>query len=695
MLSGLVRIPSPPPLGRRAAMLAAPAFVLGAGLYMYLPTEPDRWMAATGVLAALAVFAFVRTVAGARWPAIWLLALTIGFAWAMAHAEWAAAPRLERESAGVLTGKIAWIEIGPKRQRLTLERANFETRGQDLPLDRARFTLRNAAALTIGDQVATRVVLRPPGAPVAPGAYDFRRDAYFQGLGGVGFAIGPVSVTAPSKDSGWFAGARVGFRAQVYAALPDRPDLAGVIAALTVGDRSGVVDGDREALRASGLAHLLAISGLHLGMAATSVFLALRLLFALPHGFALRVPAHKVAAAAAIVAAAVYLGISGAAPPAERAFVTVVAVMIAVMTDRLRSGLWFVAWAAIIVAAASPDVVVGPSFQLSFAAVIGIVAAFDAWVARPRDRDARPLEALGPLRPLVVYTGGILGASLIATLATAPLAVAHFQQAPLFGVFANLAAMPAMAFVIMPTAIIAALLAPFDAAGPALFAMGIGVDFVLAVAHEVASWPGGVVRLPAPPDWTAGAFLLGLALVAGLRGWPRLIGLTGPAAGVAAMLMATPPDILLNSEGRLAAVRVGDTLYASTLRRGAFELEAWRRYVGATDAKAMDAGASVGFSCDDRGCVVQLSGKHIAISHKPQGFQADCRAADLVIALYRAPKGRGLGCAANVIVIDQGDAGRRDAHAIQLEDSGAIKIETVSDRDGGRLWSGEGQGGVR
>lgn len=689
MLSRLVGIPSPPPMGRRAAMLAAPAFVLGAGLYMYLPIEPDQWMAVAGVLAALAVFGFVRNVAWARWPSIWLLVATIGFAWAMAHAEWAAAPRLEREGAGVLTGRISWIEIGPKRQRLTLEQASFETRGQDIQLDRARFTLRNAAELAIGDRVAARVVLRPPGAPVAPGAFDFRRDAYFQGLGGVGFAIGPVSVLASSGDGGWFAAARVGFRAQVYAALPDRPDLAGVVAALTVGDRSGVVDEDREALRASGLAHLLAISGLHLGMAATSVFLALRLLFALPHGFALRFPAHKVAAAAAILAAAAYLGISGAAPPAERAFVTVVAVMIAVMTDRLRSGLWFVAWAAIIVAAASPDVVVGPSFQLSFAAVIGIVAAFDAWVARPRDRDARPLEALGPVRPLVIYAGGILGASLIATLATAPLAVAHFQQAPLFGVFANLAAMPAMAFVIMPMAIIAALLAPFDAAGPALIAMGVGVDFVLAVAHEVASWSGGVVRSPSPPDWTAGAFLLGLALIAGLRGWPRLIGLIGPAAGVAAMLAATPPDVLLNAEGRLAAVRVGDTLYASTLRRGAFELEAWRRYVGANDAKAMDDGVVAGFHCDDRGCVVEISDKRVAVSWSPEGFPADCRAADLVIALHRAPKGRGLSCGAGVLVVDQGDASSKDAHAIWLEDSGVITIETVNDRDGGRLWSGE------
>jgi len=688
MLSRLVRISAPPPLGRRAAMLTAPAFVLGAGLYMYLPAEPDRWVAAVGVLAALVIFVALRDVVWARWPAIWLLVATIGFAWGLAHAEWSAAPRLDREGAGSLTGKITWIETGAKRQRLTLDGATFETRGRTIPLERVRFTLRDASGLAIGDRVEARVVLRPPGAPVAPGAYDFRRDAYFRGLGGVGFAIGPVAVTSEAAgDGGWFASARVGFRAQIYAAMPDRPDLAGVIAALTVGDRSGVIDGDREALRASGLAHLLAISGLHLGMAATSVFLALRLLFALPHGFALRFPAHKVAAAAAILAAAVYLGISGAAPPAERAFVTVVAVMIAVMTDRLRSGLWFVAWAAIIVAAASPNVVVGPSFQLSFAAVIGIVAAFEAWVARPRDRDSRPLEAFGPVRPVLVYAGGILGASLIATLATAPLALAHFQQAPLFGVFANLIAMPAMAFVIMPSAIIAALLAPFDAAGPALVAMGLGVEFVLGVAHEVAGWPGGVIRMPAPPDWTAGAFLLGLALIAGLRGWPRVLGLIGPAAGLAGMLAAVPPDVLLGAEGRLASVRVNNTLYASTLRRGGFELEAWRRFVGASDAKAMDDGAEVGFRCDDRGCVIEIAGKRIAISRSPEGFPADCRAADLVIALHRAPRGRGLDCAGDVQVIDQGAASANGAHAIWIDARKGLRIETVGDQDGGRLWS--------
>lgn len=682
-------LPKPPPLGRRGALLAAPAFVLGAGVYMWLPEEPNPWMVATFVLAALAALGFLRQSERARWPAIWLLVAALGFGWAMARADWAAAPRLEREASGMLAGKVAFIETGPKRDRITLESAIFETRGRASSFKRTRFTVRDAGGLAIGDRIEVPAVLRPPGAPVAPGGYDFRRDAYFQGLGAVGFSIGKIEVQSTDRRGDWFARARVAFRAQAYAALPDRPDLAGVLAALTVGDRSGVVEADREALRASGLAHLLAISGLHLGMAATSVFLALRLLFALPHGFALRYPAHKVAAAFAILAAAAYLGVSGAAPPAERAFVTVLAAMIAVMTDRLRSGLWFIGWAAIVVAVVSPHVVAGPSFQLSFAAVIGIVAVYDAWLGRRHDRENRPLEGLGVMRPVVVYVGGILGASLIATLATAPLALAHFQQAPLYGVAANLAAMPAMAFIIMPAAIMAGLLAPFDLAGPPLVAMGFGVDLVLGVAHTVASWPGGVVRIPAAPAWTAGAFLLGLALMACLKGWPRLLGLLGPAAALVGMVAVAPADLLIDGRARLAAAHSDGVLYVSSLRRGAYERDNWRRLVGAAEARAM--ADSPDFQCDDRGCAFILKGATTAVSWAMEGYPADCRNAGIVLALYRAPRGRGLDCMPGLTRIDLSDVAAQGAHAIWIEEGRPPRIKTVAEISGSRPWFGQDQ----
>lgn len=687
-----------PPLGRRAAMLTAPAFVAGAAAYIAWPDEPHLLPVAASALAAAALAVFCRRIEGLRWPSMWLAAAAIGFLWAMLSTNLADAPRLTREGAGELTGVADWIEAGDKRPRLELKQAVFERRGRRVALKRARVRLAAGPRPEIGDRVKVRAVMRPPPDAVAPGAYDFARDAYFKGIGAVGFAIGPAEVTATTGRGGLsavFGRMRTGIRDAVYRALPDRPETAGVIAALTVGDRSGVSADDNAALRASGLAHLLAISGLHLGMAAAWVYLGLRLLFALPHGLALRAPTHKIAAAIAILAALLYLGLSGAAPPAQRAFVMAAAGMIAVMTDRLRSGLWFVAWAAVLVTAYAPHVVVGPSFQLSFAAATAIVAAYEAASARRRTREAPVLAEYGPLRPILTYVGGIAGASLIATAATAPLALAHFQQAPALGVIANLAAMPAMAIVIMPAAILAGVAAPFGLAEWPLMAMAVGVEAVLAVAHWIAAWPIGVIRAPATPDWVVFCFLAGGVLTCVLRGWPRWAALLGPILAIVGIAAASPPDLLVSEGGRLAAVAADGKLYATSDRLGRFEREVWRRHVGAGDVETLAKTDPPWATCDDRGCVATIHGRVAALSFEADGLPADCRRADLVVVLNAGRIDKQMGCRQSLPVIDGGDLAVNGAHAIWLSADGPPRVETVRDRHGGRPWSSRRPGSGR
>ncbi len=678
-----------PPLGRRAALLLAPSFVIGAAAYMTLAEEPDRWMAVAGLLAATVGAAIAWRYDPARWPSLWLLAGALGFVWAMVSAGMLETPRLEREGAGMLAGTAVWIEAGEGRPRLELRDVAFERFGREIRLDRVRVRLAGGVRPHVGDRVRVRAVMRPPPPAVAPGGFDFQRDAYFKGVGAVGFAIAPLEIGSATGAGAriWFGQARQGFRDAVYRALPDRPDIAGVIAALTVGDRSGVTESDNAALRASGLAHLLAISGLHLGMVAGAVYLVLRLALALPHGFALRYPAHKFAAVGAILAAIVYLGLSGGAPPAQRAFVTVVAAMTAILADRLRSGLWFVAWAAVVVTAASPDVVVGPSFQLSFAAATAIVAAYEVLAARRRREDEPVFARLGSARPVASYVAGILGASLLATLATAPLALAHFQQAPAFGVVANLAAMPAMAFVIMPMAILAGCLSLIGLAAPALQVMALGIEFVLAAAHTVAGWQGGVVRASASPDWVVFAFLAGGVLVCALRGWPRVLALAGPAVAIYGLATAMPPDVLVAGGADLAAFVRDDALYVTSMRRGRFEQEVWVRQVAAAAVRPVKAAAPEWARCDDRGCAATIKGRRVAVSYAPSGLAADCRAADLVVALHAASVTEAMGCAEDATIIDGRALLRNGAHAIWLE-PGGIRIETVRGAQGRRLWSG-------
>jgi len=678
-----------PGLGRRAAIVLSPCFVGGAAAYMAAPYEPDRTIVAVCLLASAVFAAAVRGHALARWPAFWALAFALGFVWAYARAELAASPRLERDGAGGLSGVVAWIEAGPSRPRMELRDASFQRYGRTTALKRARVRLASGPRPKVGDRVRVQAVMRPPPAATAPGGYDFQRRAYFDGLGAVGYAIGPLAVDAPGSG-GWFALMRARLRDAVYAALPGRPDVAGIIAALTVGDRSGVREADNDALRASGLAHLLAISGLHLGMVAGAIYLVVRLMLALPHGLALRLPAHKVAAVVAIVGAGLYLGLSGAAPPAQRAFVMVVATMFAILTDRLRSGLWFVAWAAVVVTLWSPHVVVGPSFQLSFAAATGIVAAYEALAIRRREASEPDFAGFGALRPVVLYVTGIAGASLIATAATAPLALAHFQQAPTFGVLANLAAMPVMAFLVMPAALLAGCLAPFGFEWLPLQAMAFGIELILAVARLVADIPGGVIRVPASSGWPVAAFLAGLAWIACLRGRVRWLGGIGALAALLGLALARPPDILVSGDGRLAAVLRDDVLYVSSDRRGRFEQNAWKRSTAASAISPMQDGGdgAAGWRrCDDRGCVLNLDGRIVAISLAPSGLSDDCREADLLIALHAARLSDAMDCAPDLAVIDGRSLAVNGGHAVRIEDDD-FRVRTVREAQGPRLWSG-------
>jgi len=658
---------------------------------MALPEEPDRWMAAAGLCAATTLAALgagARRLAWARWPLFWLLAFALGFVWAMVRADMQATPRLALEGAGDLVGVAGWVEAEERRPRLVLEAARFESRGETIRLDRARVRLAGGPIPAVGDRVRVRAVMRPPPPPVAPGGYDFQRKAYFEGIGAVGFAIGDLAIEGQDLEAaGRFAALRAGFRAAVYRALPDRPDLAGVIAALTVGDRSGVDEADATALRESGLAHLLAISGLHLGMVAGAVYLALRLAFALPHGLALRAPAHKLAAVGAILAAVVYLGLSGAAPPAQRAFVMVVAAMVAILTDRLRSGMWFIAWAAVAVTLAAPHVVVGPSFQLSFAAAAAIVAAYEVASDRRRLNPDPPFGWFGGLRPVAAYVAGIAGASILATAATTLLALAHFQQAPTYGLVANLAAMPAMAFLVMPMAILAGCLAPFGLADLPLMAMAWGVDFVLWAAHLVAGWPGDVVRAPASPGWVVAAFMGGGAILCALRGRIRLIGLLGPAVAFAGLVAAAPPDVLVADDGRLAGVVREGTLYVTSERRGKFEAEVWTRLVGASAVLPLQSADPAWARCDERGCAVTLGGKEVALSFAEAGLAEDCTRAAVVVPLHSGRVTAAMGCAPETLVVDGRARARNGAHALRIAD-GRIRVETVRQMQGDRLWSG-------
>lgn len=675
-------------------ILWQPVFLaLGIALYFALPFEPPGWLVWLLAPLSLLLVALGWGRSELRGLALAAALPLLGFLVALLRTQAVAAPVLPAEIGPVwIAGQVAEIEVVERRPRLLLQDPEIPGLEAEATPERLRIRLlRPQAELQPGDRVRIRASLRPPPAPAMPGAFDFARQAYFQRLGAVGFALSPAEPD-PSRPGagGWpglrdwrlaWSGLRRVLAARIAANLEGE---AGAVAvALITGDRSAIPEPVLEDMRRSGLAHLLAISGLHLGLVAGLVFFAVRAVLALAPPLALRFPIKKWAAVAAAVVALAYLFLVGATIPTQRAYVMVALALGAIILDRQPISLRLLAAAAVLVLLIAPESLLSASFQMSFAAVTALVAAYEL-VDRRRLRGGREDTALSRFW---LYLGFLLLSSVIANLATAPFAVFHFNRLALFGLAANLLAVPLTAFWIMPWALIAMLLLPLGLEGLALAPMGLGIELVLAVAERIAGWPGSVVPVRALPLWGLAATVLGgLWLCLWQQRW-RLYGLAGPALGLLALATAPPPDLLVSADGGLIALRGADGgLAFSSLRRQRFQRDVWLRRSGTETAhpwpEAGEAGAA-GLRCDPLGCLAEVGGRRIAIALDGRALEEDCRWAEVLVSLEPL---RNRACPAPDLVVDRFDLWWDGAHALWLR-GGVLRSESVEAYRGRRPWT--------
>jgi competence protein ComEC len=673
----------------RWALWLPVAFGAGIGAYFSLDSEPPAWLGAGALACAVMLGCFCRRRAGPLLAAIALGALAAGFAAAQSRSALVAAPVIEkRQGPLVLSGRILELEPRGGRARVTLGHLSIPDLSPEATPARVRITIsRDLAGLDPGDWLRLRAVLRPPPEPAAPGAFDFARQAYFRGLGGVGFAAGkplriePLEGAAPGASHAWrlwWSGLRRDIARRVLAVLSG--EAGAVAAALTTGERGAISERVMQNMRDWGLAHLLAISGLHVGLVAGLLFFGLRAMLALVPSLALRHPIKKWAAVTATLGAFAYLFLVGATVPTQRAFLMTAMILLAVVLDRTAASLRLVAWAAFAVLLVAPESLLSASFQMSFAAVTALVAGYELL----RERRARIFTERTIATRVTLYVAAVALTSVIAVAATAPFAVYHFNRIAWFGLAANLIAVPLTALWIMPWAIGAFLLLPLGLEALALRPMGWGIEGLLAVAAEVAGWPGAISVIPAMP--TAGLVLItlgGLWLCLWRRPW-RLAALPVILAGALTVPLADPPDLLASGSGKLFAVRSPDGgLLLSTARASRFEADVWRRRAGETDVMAWpETNAALGgrMRCDNLGCIYRAEGQVVALVQDSRALAEDCALASIVIS--RVPARR---CRGPRVVIDRFDLWRYGGHALWLSPEGA-RVERVRDRRGRRPW---------
>ncbi len=453
------------------------------------------------------------------------------------------------------------------------------------PPERVRLLARSRHdPVGVGWGISGLARLQPPSGPALPGAYDFAFNAYFQGLGAYGFFMGRPE-HAGADDPGVktdLAATLARFREQIAFRIRDvLPGDAGAFAsALTVADRRAMSPAAVEALRGSGLAHVLAISGLHMALVAGTVFFALRTGLSLFPTVAQAFPVKKLAALISLLVATAYLLISGGSVSTQRAWLMLAIVLIAVMVDRPALTLRNVALAAIGIILLSPSAVVGPGFQMSFAATAALVAAYAGWRQRGRAAQGSGRASTGGWVGLVLtFFIGLAVTSLVAGLATAPFAVHHFHRVAAYGLLANLAAMPIVTLVVMPAGLVSVLAMPLGLEFWPLQLMGVGLDGVLFVARTVQEL-GGHVTIGRLPDVAFVLMIAGFLILVLMRSWLRLVGLPVIAVALAAFFVLPArgdPELLISEDGRLVALVDAESLATNRSRPSTFLFDQWRR----------------------------------------------------------------------------------------------------------------------
>ncbi len=671
---------------RDRLVLWLPVFLAIGVLAYYQPLqEPWPWL---GAVCAASV--------GVPLLALWrhdlirlaltpFLATTIGFT--AAQVATARAPPLATTlpwQATIVTGAIRAIDILPEGRRLTLAHPVLDKAAEPLPRSvRVRLRPTDQTVLVTGDTVRVRAMVRPIGAPVLPGGWDMQRETFYSGLGSSGYALGPVEVLShdtPSGLAGWLRHLAEAASARIAAAIPGPSGQVAV--GILIGSQTGIARADMAAFRDSGLAHVLSVSGLHLAIVLGVTMMVARFLLALSEYATLHWPSRAVAAVIALGVGGFYTGLTGSQIPTVRCFLMACLFTVALLAGRRVVSLRGLAAAAALVVLVEPWQVLGASLQMSFSAVLALIAGFEA--LRPwLNQGGRQ----GWHRKSVLFVLGLMASSLLAGTATLPFGAYHFGRIQLYYALSNMVGVPLTSVLVMPAGMLALLLMPLHLEWIALIPVRWGIEATLWVAHFTASLPAATVLVPHMAPWGLAVLAFGMAWLGLWVGRGRLLGVPLMLLGLLTPLLVRPPDILVSGDARLIAARTAHGVYLQQVQGGsAFLREAWLHHWGADQATKLPPAGEVAVGtirCEKPGCFLRLR------PDAPAAYLArvaepirDCAGIGVIVS---AEPARGLCPRPWPALVDRFTVWRDGPTAIWLEPDGA-RVLTDRAHRGARPW---------
>ncbi len=670
-------------------------FALGVAVYFSISFEPPLILSVFIWSFAVAVYLLIRTLKHKGTSlhlvvsaAFFVILILSGFLSANSRTNIIATPMIEKKLGPVdIIGTVISIEKMEegKGRRIILEDLEIEKLDKDKTPRKIRLRLRdNIGGVKIGQRIKILAMLNPPSAPILPNGFDFRRYLYFQGIGAVGFIYNAPEII---NDTNGGSNIVEVLRNYIASQISDKltPKQASIALALIVGQKNALSDEDRQAVRDAGLAHMLAISGLHVGFVAGALFFFSRLFLSLFVNFATRYPIKNIAAIFAFCGAVFYMVLAGSTVPTQRAVLMIGIVFLAIIIDRSPISLRLVAFAALVVLIIAPESLLSASFHMSFAAVICLIYFYEITRKYWMKWNAQS----GWHKKALLYFIGVCMTTVVASIATAPFSLYHFWQVSYLGSLANFVAVPLLAFVILPAALLSLIFMVFGAAYFPLQIVGIGIDYMMDIAYWAASLPNAVIRISAWGFGSFAVFVLSALFMIMWKGWGKVFAIPIMIVAVIHGYNGIRPDILVSSSHKLFAFKQENgAFYVSSRRSERFVRENWVKYFG------LDKGASKllpykggerqnsGFyTCGEDGCRFEIKGKKVSFIRKSYAQSQECSWADIIISTSPMV----YGCRAS-IVIDKFDTWKNGAYALWINENN-IKIQNVAQSTSNRPWS--------
>lgn len=664
------------------------SFGCGIAVWFLLPS-PWQWVAVTTSSMLIAIAGLALHLGSARWTNLAQAMIGVGLAIAMGigtiwlRSETVGAPSIERPVVERVQGFVLEREDQPARERVRLTLAIRDAKqGQarkirvNVPLEEIGPTMTEGATLRL------RVRLMPPAPPMLPGSYDFARAAWFKGLAATGSLIGPIEVIEDSEQSSGLAKIQRELSGHVRTQLDG--SAGSIAAAFASGDRGGISEADEDAMRDAGLTHLLSISGLHVSAVIAAGYLLAMKLLALWPALALRIRLPVLAAGIGALAGIGYTLLTGSEVPTVRSCVAALLVLGALAMGREALSLRMISVAAFAVLLMWPEALIGPSFQMSFAAVIAIVALHNTDVVKrflaPREESWTARKGRQVLMLLV--TG------LVIELALMPIVLFHFHRAGVYGALANVIAIPLVTFISMPLIAFALALDLVGLGAPMWWLVGNSLDLLIGIAHFTAEQPGAVKLMPQMSALTYALFLAGCLWLAFWQTRRKLAGFV-PIVIASGMLIATPvPDVLISNDGRHVGITTQDGRLLSLRDSRSDYARDNLLELASVSGEPIPLADWPQAQCSSDFCVVNLErggrvwSLLLARSRdriEERSLAAACGEADIVVADRFLPRS----CKPRWLKADTRLLRKTGGLAITLEDE---RIDTVASRQGQHGW---------